>query len=540
MSYFRVRTTPDITVLLACCAFSGLYSVYLGQDFFWDLRNYHFYNAHAFLYQRLDIDILPAQLQTYINPFIDIPAYLMIRGLPPIVTGLVMGLVHGLNLFLAFKISRYVLGSFSFPDAQAFALAFLAALLGFLGAANVGQLGGFAGDSTIAIFALAAVWYVLRGLDHTQPAGTRNVALAGLFAGMATGMKLTAATVIPTSAICLLVFSQGWGRKIRSTLLFGATALLGVLLTSGYWMLILYLKFRNPLFPFYNSFFRSSYMAPVDFSVPWVLPQNAAQYLLWPVYFLTPHPERGHLRDGRLTLVFVSVIVVLSIKAFGYVSRAARQARRDRRLAPSATVRSWRNPPNALLCIFFVGYVIWLAQFGIYRYLGPLEFLSVLVVLTLFWKLVPSWKSGGLVLGVLYVLLLPTTIPANLERVGWGDDFFNVRLPAGVNLANAQVLVTSHHPLGYIFPYFPRSTQIVRLQSNLDSFLAPDGSSGLSMLVKQATADCATKFVLYPPGRESEADAALGYYGFQADFNQCSVIGTKIEGFFLCPVQPRR
>jgi hypothetical protein len=206
--------------------------------------------------------------------------------------------------------------------------------------------------------------------------------------------------------------------------------------------------------------------------------------------------------------------------------------------ASSVTAGGWRNPPNALLCIFFVSYLIWLAQFAIYRYLGPLEFLSVLVVLTLFWKLVPRWKLGGLVLGVLYVVLLPTTIPANLERVTWGDDFFGVRLP--VNLANAQVLVTSHHPLSYIFPYFPRSTQIVRLQSNLDPFLAPDGSSGLTKLIRQATMDCATKFVLYPPGRESEAAGALAYYGFQADFGRCTVIATKIEGFFLCPVQLRR
>jgi hypothetical protein len=114
-----------------------------------------------------------------------------------------------------------------------------------------------------------------------------------------------------------------------------------------------------------------------------------------------------------------------------------------------------------------------------------------------------------------------------------------VRLPADVNLANAQVLVTSHHPLSYIFPYFPRSTQIVRLQSNLDPFLDPSGSSGLSMWIKQATSDCAIKFVLYPPGREAEAAVALAHYGFQADFGRCSVVGTKIEGFFLCPVQLR-
>ena len=47
-------------LVLAPFAF-GLLALYLGQDGNWDLRNYHWYNAYAFLNGRYAIDILPSQ-----------------------------------------------------------------------------------------------------------------------------------------------------------------------------------------------------------------------------------------------------------------------------------------------------------------------------------------------------------------------------------------------------------------------------------------------------------------------------------------------
>src|SRR3954453_17596078 len=48
-------------------------SVLNGPDGAWDLRNYHLYNPFAVLNGRLHKDLVPAQLQTFLVPTMDIP-----------------------------------------------------------------------------------------------------------------------------------------------------------------------------------------------------------------------------------------------------------------------------------------------------------------------------------------------------------------------------------------------------------------------------------------------------------------------------------
>ena len=59
-----------ILLLLVPLGF-GFYSIYLGQDTNWDLMNYHLYNPYAYINDRLSLDLAPAGIQTYFNPFLD-------------------------------------------------------------------------------------------------------------------------------------------------------------------------------------------------------------------------------------------------------------------------------------------------------------------------------------------------------------------------------------------------------------------------------------------------------------------------------------
>ena len=51
-----------------------------GVDTNWDLRNYHLYDPHAWWTGRMAIDIAPAQLQTWHNPLLDLPLYLIVQS----------------------------------------------------------------------------------------------------------------------------------------------------------------------------------------------------------------------------------------------------------------------------------------------------------------------------------------------------------------------------------------------------------------------------------------------------------------------------
>src|SRR4051812_35601818 len=72
---------PLIAALLMPLLF-GFLSLALGQDDNWDLRNYHWYNPYALLNGRLQIDMAPAQWQSYFNPLIDVPYYLLTTRFP--------------------------------------------------------------------------------------------------------------------------------------------------------------------------------------------------------------------------------------------------------------------------------------------------------------------------------------------------------------------------------------------------------------------------------------------------------------------------
>src|SRR5471032_1603820 len=79
----RARTAAVILLTLAPLAFGAL-AVALGPDANWDLRNYHWYNAWAFLTGRTvrGIDFMPSQGEFFLNPLSDVPFYWLATHLP--------------------------------------------------------------------------------------------------------------------------------------------------------------------------------------------------------------------------------------------------------------------------------------------------------------------------------------------------------------------------------------------------------------------------------------------------------------------------
>jgi len=90
--------------LAACMAAAGFASVASGLDVNWDLKNYHYYDAFAFLEGRLAWYVAPAQLQTYHNPLADLVFYWLVREIPsPRIIAFAMALPAGLAAFLLLR-----------------------------------------------------------------------------------------------------------------------------------------------------------------------------------------------------------------------------------------------------------------------------------------------------------------------------------------------------------------------------------------------------------------------------------------------------
>src|ERR1700689_2383298 len=93
-------------ILLGAAPFAfGALVIALGQDANWDLRNYHWYNAYAFLNGRYGFDLLPSQTPWFYNPLIDVPFYLLATHVPARAAGFALGFVQGLNFPLLFMLA---------------------------------------------------------------------------------------------------------------------------------------------------------------------------------------------------------------------------------------------------------------------------------------------------------------------------------------------------------------------------------------------------------------------------------------------------
>jgi hypothetical protein len=101
-SLSRHTLVGHVFLLASLLVLSGLYSIYLGADRNWDLLNYHFYVPFAFLHARLSFDVQPAQAQTYLNPLLDLPSFVLIRlfNSYPRFVGFVLGAINGVSLWL--------------------------------------------------------------------------------------------------------------------------------------------------------------------------------------------------------------------------------------------------------------------------------------------------------------------------------------------------------------------------------------------------------------------------------------------------------
>jgi hypothetical protein len=105
-SVVGTRSAEAVLVMFASAAFTAAYALWMGQDTNWDQRNYHVYTVHAWLRGRTFSDLAPAQLQTWLNPLPHLLQYLLIQTTPPVMAGLVMGALAGLNGLMLWLLAR--------------------------------------------------------------------------------------------------------------------------------------------------------------------------------------------------------------------------------------------------------------------------------------------------------------------------------------------------------------------------------------------------------------------------------------------------
>ena len=438
-------------VLAAGVCVFAFYSVRLGCDVSWDMKNYHYYTPHALLNGRIGFDYTPAQIQTFLNPLSFVPFYLAAAHLEPVQTGFLLGGLHGISLGILFMIAHMLFASAG--TLSRFGIALSCAVMGTAGPIFLGQLGTSYNDILIAPIVLIALsLYMRKILARVAPdrrSGKGILVLTGLLMGIATGLKLVFLVWLAAFAVAVFVVERGWAVRFRSTGLFAAGSLAGLLLSRGYWMALLWSKFESPLFPFYNTIFRSPLYYDYDFVDRRLLPETMGSAMKLPF----------ETSDGRMGVLLG--VVLFSILVF--VGKA-RWSRRGSRAFPLTSDGEFQREVRAsvFLTIFFlVGLVIWEAQFSIPRYTLPLELLAPLVVVGLLRASATRRLSSVLAVLAVGSAIVMLMQPRHSYRTEWFADFFNVDAPQFEKPEEVLVILADDVPMSYVIPFFQPEVRFV-------------------------------------------------------------------------------
>lgn len=424
-----------MSAAVAAASAFGLLAVLLGQGNSWDLRNYHLYDGWAFWTGRGALDFAAAQAQTYFNPLLATATYLLFTGTPPWLSAFVLGALQGANVVPLYVIARRLLPA---PSAANYRLPFWTAVAGALGTTQLGELGTSIGDNIVSLPVLCAFAILFA---RQRPSMWRSL-LAGLLVGLATGIKLTAApfAIGLLLAVALLAWDQPsrW-RIMAAGALAGAAGFLAV---DGFWMINLYRQFGNPLHPVFANLFGGEYASAVPMRDTRFLPRSVLEWLLYPlVWVISPRRvSNSWFFDLRVPLAYLAIAVLLL--------RADANQRQSRALAVALAA----------------AYAIWLALFGVYRYLAPLEMLAPLLVVLALFSLSARGAWYAATLCAMVVLIRPP---------GWGrlheysPAFLEVAVPDVPRLAQATVVLAEDQPLAFLALGFPPTTRFIRVGGNL-------------------------------------------------------------------------
>jgi hypothetical protein len=509
----------------------GILALWLGQDANWDLRNYHWYNAYAFLNGRYGIDLLPSQTPWFYNPLLDVPFYLLATHVPARVAGFALGLLEGLNFVLLFRLA-YVTLVFARPGGKVLLCAALA-MVGMLGGGGLALLGTTFYDNVTSLGLFASALLVIRHFETLNTASWKRAftraLLFGLPAGLMMGLKLPC-VIFCVGLDAAFLFMPGSARR-RSMLgfAFGLGVLLGVAITYGPWAWFLETHFGSPLFPYFNDIFKSSLAPAASARDIQFIPNNKHDFLLFPFIFALSPYRVGEIpwRDWSIPFLYAALpLALLAHLAFG---RA--RGRIDAAVRPHAA--------RYLLWVTAISYAAWVFLFSIYRYLVPLEMLApLLVVLTC--DLLPVRPQPRALITAFVLLVLAVTVQPGTwgRRAQWLDHFVEASIPPLGDTSNLMILMAGFEPYSHLVTQLPPEVLVVRIQSN---FASPGEDKGINAVIAARVAQHQGRFMLLIPTWQHQlADEALAHFNLAAIYGSCQPVIDRLyddKALDLCTVK---
>ena len=516
------RLSGPVLAGIAGVAVMLLVGALSGQDYNWDLLNYHYVSPRLLLAGEYRRNVAPSGLQSWFNPVGYVPAYLAIRSLPPWLASALFALVAGLNAPLIYLVADRIAADL--PDETRTRTSFACVAIGITGAITLSEAGTSFLDDVLSIAILGAVLAMLRGIASGGAMRTRWIALAGLLLGAACGLKLTSIVMAVGMAAALLVLVAARRLPISAVAVLALGGLAGFLPTGGWWAWRLWAEFRNPVFPLFNELFRSPWAPPAPLVDTNFLPRHWTGVVTFPWHWLVGDATLGAeipIRDPRYAVALLAAATALA-------TAVARRQARD---------VAQENAALLVALFFVVTYLVWLFAFAILRYVVVLEMLSGVVLLVAL-RTMPGVGARGVgraMIGAAF-LILAATRPAAWGRVPFSGDWFGVRGVGQVHRPGTVYVLPDDAPLGFLLNAFPDDARFVRIGGNFP--LTPGVGLGGQAADMIRSAPQLRSLAAAPD--KPVGVAALRRFGLVAVPGSCRLIATKAADVESCALSPAR
>ena len=495
------------------------------------------HNGWSALNGRWRTDLAPADLHSFLNPIHSVLIWWLIERMPgrlimatlSVVQAAIIPVCYALGARLAMRVGvrlpRYIL--------------LLTAFIGFLALPNQIMLASIQNDhwGALAFLLALAVAMSPRSISDNQ----WSLAGVSFLLGAMAGMKPTNLVYICGFATAVILTTKTWrgGLKIA-----GHAAIaggVGILLTGGYWALILWNMFGNPIFPYLSGLFPGSDLSPDhSFRDHRFLPASIIDVVLRPIAFTL----NGSLiyeyndADPRFLVLYLCAIQVVVF----------------------CCLNAWRNgewPPGsrylvAMSMAILVTYLVWANVFSIIRYVLALWVMAPTVSVVLISRMLKrsAWlrQTNAIALITCAALLVHTNLieRRRIPRSTWSEPYVWVERPNQIDIRGSVIVFSTRHPTAFLAPAFADAAWMTHANAPKWSESA---LANYRPLIEAKLEDSPLPIFFVVHVRQGSAHLDLDHMArelsMQADFATCRRLRTAFDikterldyHWVLCPVR---
>lgn len=530
----RAAGSPRLYVYLAATVAALVFSYLLGKEMRWDTLDYHFYAGFSALHNRLDQDYFAAGPQSYFNPYVYVPFYLLATsGLSALAAASILAVLQSAIIWLTYEIAHEIAPVES--SRAKVALAACAAVLALCNPILINQFGSSYVDVLTAEIILAG-WLLL--LRAVRSPSSITVVSAAVLLGAAVALKATNAVHAISAGVLLLFLQASWRQRSRYALQFGLSLAVSFALINAPWSIRLEHHFGNPLFPLLNGIFHSPQYPTARVMDYRFVPESLGDALWRPFAIATPDftvDDEVQAPDLRYALVLVLAAAMLLVWILRRVRRSRAAGSTPRRNSLST------RGMTALGCGFLADWTLWLTASGNGRYFIAAACLAGVLAVALVFHLCAAWPRARIYLLVAIfgaqIFQLYAGADYRHEALWDGGPWFSVQVPQDLATKPALYLSYGIQSNSFIVPFLASESGFVGLAG--DYPFGPGGANGahFAALTRRYGQSLQLITPLSAPlsgnsaaGAVTTPNAALLAFGLRADANHCEMIVVHNEG----------